>query len=116
MKSGGETRGPMRNGANRFSPTPVIIILERTMKKIEQIEKLLSKWKAADELNSFGLNPIQEAEAWGKILGLEEALRILKEPSNTRMQIDGPTIRCSDCNCILTDPLCVDCADLPAHD
>lgn len=69
------------------------------MNKIEKLEKLLMLWKAADLKNSYGLNPIQESENWGKILGLEAALKILKEPSNTQLKSDGLKTYTISCPC-----------------
>ena len=52
------------------------------MNKIEQIEKLLKRWKACKppEENVHGIISIKKCK--GGVIALEQALTILKEPSN----------------------------------
>ena len=59
------------------------------MNKIQKIEALQKKWKAAEHkaLKNQHRN-LADAIAF-KLMGLSAALKICKEPSNTAMQIDA---------------------------
>ena len=85
--------------------------------KIKRIEELIEEQEAA-YAKAIDENRLHNAHSCTYTIGgLKEAIRILKEPSNTQMQVDAPIIRCAGCGCILNDPLCVDCGELPpAHD
>ena len=58
------------------------------MDKIKRVEQLRKRWKACkppDE-NIHGIISIKKCK--GGVIALEQALDILKQPSNTTMQID----------------------------
>ena len=67
------------------------------MNKIKAIKKLSEAWKAAAARakDTGAIQRSKEINNW--IFGLEAALEILEEPSNTQMQIDAkPCDACSD--------------------
>ncbi|MBC8179972.1 hypothetical protein H8E88_02500 [candidate division KSB1 bacterium] len=63
------------------------------MNKIEEIEKLLAKWKAIDaddKMNGYsGFGEVNRG-----VIALEAALKILKRPSNTQLKIDAGCPSC----------------------
>jgi len=80
------------------------------MDKIKRVEQLRKRWKACkppDE-NIHGIISIKKCK--GGVIALEQALDILKQPSNTTMQID--TEPCVNCNFYKTNVrfrFCPDC-------
>ena len=59
------------------------------MNKIERIEQLLKAWKADEESCREHRSNYDARFVRFKIIGLEAALEILKEPSNTQMHMDS---------------------------
>ncbi len=75
------------------------------MNKIEQIELYLKSWKAGLDANKTHDDRVK---AEGHIEGCEAAIRILKEPSNTRMHVD--TNPCKYCVADIDDEFLDYCA------
>ncbi len=66
----------------------MILILDGLMKNIEKVEYLLKEWKAAFDEHDHEKYPEGGARIEGVVFGLDAAIRKLKEPPNTAMQID----------------------------
>lgn len=65
------------------------------MTRIEELEQLLNKWKAVFKKTSRSkVQAYNYAE--GSVDGLETAIGIIKDPSNTQMHVDTKA-RCDKC-------------------
>ena len=85
------------------------------MSKIERIEKLLKKWKAAEK-SFWGSNCNEEHIFYGGQKAFKAALKILKQPPDTQMHMDGlcqcPYEKATRCR---MDEPCRGCETWAAH-
>lgn len=73
-------------------------LLERTMTRIEECEKLLSKWEAAGN-NAYKNKATRLGEVYvDRVYGLKAALAILKRPSNQEVTTG---LRCKSCGDVI---------------
>jgi len=77
------------------------------MNKLKMIENRIKEWKAALKENSSGRFIMMAHE---EINDLEAALAILKEPSNTQMQMDATEPKCG------THHYCNNCCGIVKND
>ena len=72
--------------------------------KIKRIEELLAGWKASKKSWEQTSCPESVLQATWMIKGMELALRVIREPSNTQSQIDA-TEPCRE-NCVAPSEKC----------